>query len=73
MGEVGYPESVVVGSRGVDGPPTGPRETARMAGFILNAVNPSVNASGMSRCRRHERGVSKSEFYPGLAVFGFRG
>ena len=41
-----------------------------MATLILEAVNPSVDASGLSRCRRHEREGENSGLYPDLAMFG---
>lgn len=39
-----------------------------MASFILKAINPSVDSSGLARCCRHEVSL-----YPRVIGFGMRG
>ena len=68
IGKVSYAQSVTVGRRGVDRAPSRCRETARMASFILKTIEPSVDASGLARCCRHEVSL-----YPSVVVFGMRG
>lgn len=53
VGKVGYTEGVVACDVGAQRPTARDRGVSRMATFILNAVNPPVDSSGLSRCCRH--------------------
>lgn len=54
IGKVGYAERMAACDVGAEW--SAPRKggVARMATFILDAVDPSVDSSGLTRCCRHE-------------------
>ena len=51
--QVGYTEGIAVRSGGGNGTPPRPGQAARVSGFILEAVDPSVDASRLAGSRRH--------------------
>lgn len=53
VGEIGYSEGMTAGDTGVQGTAPGDGRVARMSPFILDAVDPSVDSSGLTGCCRH--------------------
>lgn len=53
VGEVGYAEGMAAGDVGVEGTAPGDGRVARMAPFILDAIDPSVDSSGLTGSCRH--------------------
>lgn len=56
--EESHSQGIVVGRGRIHGAPARGRKVARMADITLEAVNPSVNASGLTRSGRHGVDVS---------------